>query len=368
MCNKCNNNNCGCNSQNPKPSCPCTETQEVTYICNQCQPDADCDCAVKDLSTNCIIYDGDDLECSKIKKNTILTELIQQLDAFICEVKEELKKYFTLLNIGAGAKVYAGDNLLGNKKLRTINKSGDLITVTETTEEIVVGLDEQELENTIIELMPNYNAENVGTGVDVFKEEVANTFRFRTLKSSNNSVEITESADEIDLKVQAGSQPTCVKSSDNTVDVFFNESDNCYDLSVVVTPQVELQNGTTTNVSGNGVSTPYSVEVKNLQKVITASTYVLTPADDKHTIFVDNGTTALTRIIIPNTLPSNFACVFIQKGTGDVSFNPNSSPPEILKIPAGLTNICKGQDHWVLLERELATTTYYLGGSLKIAP
>ena len=227
MCNKCNNN-CGCSSQDPKPSCPCTETQEVTYICNQCQPDPDCSCPVKDLSTDCIIYTGDDLECSKIKKNTILTELLQQLDAFICTLKEDIANLFVLVNIGTGKKVYAGDNLLGNKKLRTINKSGDLITVTETTEEIVIGLDEQELENTIIELTPNYNAENVGTGADIFKEEVSNTFRFRTLKSSDSSVTIIENANEIDLKAN-NSDAVCIVSDDNSVDITFDTNTNCFD-------------------------------------------------------------------------------------------------------------------------------------------
>jgi hypothetical protein len=178
MCNKCNQNH----SHHSHNNCGCTEVEEVTYICNECQPESCTECAVKDLGTKCIIYDGDDLPCSGIKKNTILTDLIQQLDTFICKLKDDIANLLVLVNIGTGAKVYAGNNLLGNKKLRTISKTGDLITVTEATEEIVVGLDEQELENTIINLTPNYNAENVGTGADVFKEEVANTFRFRALK------------------------------------------------------------------------------------------------------------------------------------------------------------------------------------------
>jgi hypothetical protein len=362
MCNKCNQNH----SHHSHHNCGCTEVEEVTYICNECQPEPCTECAVKDLGTKCIVYDGDDLECSGIKKNTILTELIQQLDAFICEVKEELKKYFTLVNIGSGKKIYAGDNLLGNKKLRTISKTGDLITVTEATEEIVIGLDEDELENTITSLLPNYNAENVGTGADVFKEEVSNTFRFRTIKSSDSSVEITEGVNEIDLKVIPSSEILCIEADNNSMDVFFDENSNCYKLSANINPVVELQNGTTTNVNGDGVSTPYSVEVKNLQKVISTD-YTLQASDDKHTIFIDNGATPLVTITVTNSIPNNFACVFIQKGTGDVQFSPLDINQNI-KIPAGLTDMCKGQNHWVLLERELTTNNYYLGGSLKIAP
>lgn len=359
MCNKCNSHNCGCNSQDPKPSCPCTEMQEITYICNECQPEPACDCAVKDLSTNCVIYTGDDLECSKIKKNTILTELIQQLDAFICEVKEELKKYFTLINIGAGKKIYAGDNLLGNKKLRTINKSGDLITVTETTEEIVVGLDEQELENTIIELMPNYNAENVGTGVDVFKEEVANTFRFRTLKSSNNSVEITESANEIDLKT-VNTDAVCIISDDNSVDVTFDENLNCFDLSVNTQ---QFENGITTILEGDGtLGDPFNIEVVNLQKTIDSFPYQLSDLDDKYTIFIDNGSSNVD-IIIPGGLVDNFSCVFVQMGEGDVTID--SLPINYFYYPSSLQNKIRGQHYWAMVEKRENSSEFYLLGSLK---
>lgn len=381
MCNKCNNNNnCGCSSQNPKTSCPCTETQEVTYICNQCQPEVDCDCAVKDLSTNCIIYDGDDLECSKIKKNTILTELIQQLDAFICEVKEELKKYFTLINIGAGKKIYAGDNLLGNKKLRTINKSGDLITVTEATEEIVIGLDEQELENTITELIPNYNAENVGTGSEIFKEEVSNTFKFKTLKSEDNSVVITEEENEIDLKANFKS---CIKSSDKSIIVETDEKDNCTDLTICFETKTDIisvsqnpitnchtlnidiitEDGDSTKFTGKGDSlNPLKVDVVNLQKTIDSFPYQLSNSDDKYTIFVDNAISDVD-IIIPGGLVDNFSCVFVQMGDGNVTIETLAAND--LYYPATLQNVIKGQYYWAMVEKRQDLPEFYLLGSLK---
>ena len=357
-------NNCGCNSQNPKPSCPCTETQEVTYICNQCQPEVDCDCAVKDLSTNCIIYDGDDLPCTEIKKNTILTELIQQLDAFICTLKDDIANLFVLVNIGAGKKVYAGDNLLGNKKLRTINKSGDLITVTEATEEIVIGLDEDELENTIINLIPNYNAENVGTGADVFKEEVSNTFRFRTLTSKDGSVIITETANEIDLGVEP-TDPTLITPGTNVTITGTGTSLDPYIINATATGSAtNFEDGVTTTLEGAGtVADPFSIEIVNLQKQITTTPYTLTNADDKFTIFVDNGTTPFT-VNIPDGLVNNFSCVFVQKGTGEVTINHSGTG--VLNYPSTvLENKIKGQYFWTMVEKEQTLNTYYLMGSLK---
>jgi hypothetical protein len=101
MCNNCQNSTC--------------------YECNQ-QPlcsQNDCSCPVKDLSTDCILYTGPNLPCSGIESKKILTDLIEQLDEFICTKVEQTSALVTLINVGEGENIYAGDNLLG-KKIRTI--------------------------------------------------------------------------------------------------------------------------------------------------------------------------------------------------------------------------------------------------------
>lgn len=99
MCNNCQNTTChDCNQQ------PLCETN-------------DCSCPVKDLSTDCILYTGGDLECSGIKDKTILTELIQQLDNFICT---QTGAGIEFLSIGEGEPVYAGVDPTGKQKIRTI--------------------------------------------------------------------------------------------------------------------------------------------------------------------------------------------------------------------------------------------------------
>lgn len=105
MCNNCQNTTC--------------------YECNQPTPcvQNDCSCPVKDLSTDCVLYTGSDLSCSGIKNGTILTDLIQQLDEFICTFVNEASQNFTLLNIGNGEDIYSGVTLLGEKKIRTIQTS-----------------------------------------------------------------------------------------------------------------------------------------------------------------------------------------------------------------------------------------------------
>lgn len=129
MCNKCQENNCGCSKKT------------VEYrICGECAPQTPCDCAVKDLSTNCSIFTGDDLSCSGIKKGTILTDLIVQLDAYICTAINQLNASLNLINIGTGAQIYKGIDGLGRRQLRTIVGS-DSIIVTEEANTITLDVD-----------------------------------------------------------------------------------------------------------------------------------------------------------------------------------------------------------------------------------
>ena len=63
-------------------------------------------------------------------------------------------------------------------------------------------------------------------------------------------------------------------------------------------------------------------------------------------------TISLGTITIPN-----FCVGFIQKGTADVTFSGVTNP-------IGLKS--KGQGYQTFIERELATSTYYLLGNLKV--
>ena len=107
----------------------CNCNQQTNYnLCNPtpCQEPQDCSCPTI-LSTDCVTYGGNDLECSGIVTGQTLTETIEQLDTFICEKVDDITNALTLKNIGAGAKVYKGDDLLGRKELRTIESSTDII-------------------------------------------------------------------------------------------------------------------------------------------------------------------------------------------------------------------------------------------------
>ena len=126
------------------------------YQCNQpplCAPN-DCSCPIKDLSTDCVLYTGNDLSCSGIQSQTILTDLIQQLDEFICVLVEQSIFSTVLISVGSGADVYKGVDLQGRKEIKKINAVGDLVTVTPNLNDISISIDEAELTNFINGLIP----------------------------------------------------------------------------------------------------------------------------------------------------------------------------------------------------------------------
>ena len=168
--------------------CNCNNQQTNYNICNPkpCQEPQDCSCPTI-LKSDCVVFSGNDLECSGIVTGQTLTETVEQLDTFICEKVNDITNALNLKNIGTGAKVYKGDDLLGRKELRTVTKTGNLVTVTENTDDVTLTIDETKLSQFVKDNQNNFTftGENVGTGVGVYKETTGLVHKFKTLKAEN---------------------------------------------------------------------------------------------------------------------------------------------------------------------------------------
>jgi hypothetical protein len=170
---------CTCNNNTPYNPC---------NACNQtpCNPPQDCDCPVKDLSTDCVLYDGDTLPCTEINGNQPLTNILQQLDNYFCVLRQEFLNLLTFVNIGLGARIFKGVDLLGRKQFRKINKgTSTLTTVTENADDISIEIDEEVLSDFVKDNQKTYTVANVGTGVQAYKDSTIvgnNTqYNFRTV-------------------------------------------------------------------------------------------------------------------------------------------------------------------------------------------
>jgi hypothetical protein len=120
MCENCNENN-----------------YQQVHICSEEQ--VPCSCPVKDLSTDCVNFDQEDLKydaTTVVPKNTLLTVALDNILQFLKVKIEEIQNYFKVVNTGLGSKIYSGNTLLGEKKLRSLTSSDNSVDIVETANEI----------------------------------------------------------------------------------------------------------------------------------------------------------------------------------------------------------------------------------------
>ena len=224
---------------------------------------------------------------------------------------------------------------------------------------------------TVENLIELVQLNNVGEGVEVYKgyNGTSNEHEFRTLTSTGNSVTITQGIDTINLEVdieltsvflEEGDNVTITGTGTNLNPYIINSIDTIDTIDTITT----LEDGITTTVNGDGVIVPYSVEIENLQKTINTFPYTLTSLDDKHTIFIDNGSSNVV-INVPDGLVDNFSAVFIQEGIGSVTVQATGTAT-LLYPSTTLQNVIKGQNYWAMIEKKITTDNYFLLGSLKV--
>ena len=111
------------------------------------------------------------------------------------------------INIGTGVEVYKQKNVSNEQEFRKINVSGALSVVQNTSD---------------ITISDTLTASNLGTGAEIFKSRVTNDLQFRKLKSSNNSVTITEDPNEVDLTIPGVANTTLTTTDVTSTPALFN--------------------------------------------------------------------------------------------------------------------------------------------------
>ncbi len=175
-------------------------SQCVCSCKSKCIP-KDCSCKVL-LNSDCINNITEDLTCSGILKGQTLSEVLVQLDAYICAVFDSLDNPLTLVNVGAGAEIYKGINVFGEKEIRSLVESG-LITIVQSTDEITISVDETALSAFIEANQKTYDVANVGVGAEIYKDStvVGDVTTFNLKKVNSSTLTITENTDDITIDV-----------------------------------------------------------------------------------------------------------------------------------------------------------------------
>lgn len=188
--------------------CNCGNTITTSSVCSSCVPN-DCACPIKDLSTDCIQYTGEDLPCTEIKEGTLMTEAFSQIDTYLCDLSTQLANSFSLISVGAGTRVYKGVDGIGRKEIRSIKTTNPILTsgLSLDNKEVEIGINTTVLGQFVQANQITYAAANIGTGSSSYKNSttVGNnvTFNFRKIKSTDSRVTVTEGISDIDITLSS---------------------------------------------------------------------------------------------------------------------------------------------------------------------
>ena len=330
-----------------------------------------CTCPVKDLRTDCSIYSGPNLECSGIESGTILTTLIQRLDAFICTTRDEIYEYIvqvtTLINIGGGAEVFKQANGLGNKELRTIvSEDTTHLDVVQNTDTIGIrgGVHRLELDSgtDILSLIVNtLSGDTALTDIDLSEYNYDTFVQSASFDSGTQVLTIVRNNGESDINVDLsflGNHLESVNYNSGTNNLEFNLTD-ATQLTVNISTILADAQVQSDYLESNS-SDPAFIVNKNPSKTVVlgvAGNYDVVDADNNYIIEIDNGANDVTINFATITATTEFFVGFVQKGTGLVTFNGADI------VPQDLLNQLYGQGH--VASVEIIAATKYLGGTLK---
>lgn len=99
----------------------------------------DCECILKDQSSDCILYTGKNLETIKVKKGSILTDSLIKINSFLRDLKAYVERYYSLINTGEGVSIIKGRNAVEQLEIKTLKGSGSVtISDSNNKDEVVV--------------------------------------------------------------------------------------------------------------------------------------------------------------------------------------------------------------------------------------
>lgn len=333
-----------------------------------------CTCAVKDLSTDCVLYTGEDLACSGITSNTLLTNVIEALDAFICNKFNEAINYLTLINIGGGAEVYKGISGIGNKEIRTLI-TGDDTLLDVVQDEDTISITPGTPSMTHVDDILRFIVTTVGgatefAAIDLSEYDYDTFVQSASFNSGTLDLTIVRNNGEPDIVIPLDFLNNHVESGvynagADTITLTLTDASNVViDIATLVAEI--LADAAAAQVNADYLNaTPSSkafIQNKNPQKTVVlgvAGNYNVADTDNNYVIEIDNGANDVTIDFTGVTATDNFFVGFVQKGTGTVTFIGADIVPE------DLTNVCYGQGHNTALT--VINSTKYLAGQLKFA-
>jgi hypothetical protein len=335
--------------------------------CESCNEQTTIGTCEKFLNSDCI-YVSEELTCTGVQADTILTTALKRMDEVICQIKEKVAGTLALVNIGGGAKVYKGLSNIGEKQLRTLISSDNSVNITEGADTIDFSftVDFPEVptaEVGVAGIAPIASQTTVNEGTDntsivtplTLKNFVGANNNEYAINIVGNSLQLLENGSLIQTETLPTGENKFVNSfTINGTSLVLGFNDNTTlskDISSLLNfTQVQ------SDYTQEDAQSPAYIKNRNASKTVFAN-YDVKASDNTYVIVVDSANPIT--ISLPTGLPDKFTVGFIQKGTGLVTI----ANADI--VPSGMTNTLKGKGHQAFVEK--IEGTKFLFGNLNKA-
>lgn len=309
----------------------------------------------KSFTNSDCIYVSEELTCTGVQANTVLTAALKRIDEVICQIKDKVAGTLALINIGGGAKIYKGLSSIGERQLRTITSTNGTVSIVEGTDtiDLSVIIDIPEVPSateteegtvrqaTVLEVEEGINNNTYVTPLylKTFVNENGNTYSIQIVAGNLELLENGIVTDSEPLPIGIDTFPNSFTINGTSLIIGLNNGDSLTrDIASLLNFQ-QVQSDFTMEDTNDASY----IKNRNPSKTVFAN-YVVGNTDNNYVIVVDSTNGAVT-ITVPNTIPNKHAVGFIQKGTNLVTI----ANADI--VMEGHTNTLKGQGHQAFIEK-----------------
>lgn len=167
----------------------------------KCEEIKTCECEVKDLGSNCVIYKGEYLPNMRVSNNTNLTEVFKIIDENVKRLSEQeviIPSIINAINLGSGAKVFKEIDNLRRLQFKTLVPKTDIVSITEGNSDIQIGINLDVLDSEI-----NRNIKPlIGEGnIDVIEEDTQILLRVPQVNVVSDTLSIDSTYESISINL-----------------------------------------------------------------------------------------------------------------------------------------------------------------------
>ena len=201
--------------------------------CKECEEELDLDCGcTMNLSTDCIIYQGDELPDYSIIQGQTLTEILVK----IFENLDELFKNSPITNgknVGGGVKIFKQRNRNKELEFRTIVPTESIKPLQKNSEELEFNVDKSWVEKIVLENQTTVDIDNIGDGVKILVNDPSGKKLIRSLKSLDSDLILSLQDDTITVKNNRNFLETPLKSIGSGAPIYKGKINNSNEIKSI---------------------------------------------------------------------------------------------------------------------------------------